>query len=49
MSDTQGPGTVCTSWWHRTFGNDDGAARMSRARLRRCGTPAEALTVEAGA
>ena len=47
MSDTQGPGTVCTSWWHRTFGNDDGAARMSRARLRRCGTPAEALTVEA--
>ena len=47
MSDTQGPGAVCSSWWHRTFGNDDGVARMTRARLRRCGTPLEALTVDA--
>ena len=47
MRETQSPSTVCASWWRRAFGDDDGAARMNRARLRRCDTPAEALTVEA--
>ena len=49
MSETQSraPGTVCAGWWHQTFDNDDGAARMVRARLRRCATPAEALAIEA--
>lgn len=35
---------ICVGWWRRTFANDDG---MVRARLRRCATPAEVLTVEA--
>lgn len=49
MSETQSksPGTVCAGWWHQTFADDDGAARMVRARLRRCATPAEALAIEA--
>lgn len=49
MSETQSksPGAVCAGWWRQTFANDDGAARMVRARLRRCATPAEALTIEA--
>ena len=49
MSETQprSPGAVCAAWWRRTFGADDGAARMVRARLRRCATPAEALAIEA--
>ena len=49
MSETQSksPGVVCAGWWRQTFGDDDGAARMVHARLRRCATPAEALTIEA--
>ena len=49
MSETQSksPGTVCAGWWRQTFADDDGAARMVRARLRRCATAAEALTIEA--
>ena len=47
MRDTKSPGTVCAGWWWQTFGADDGPARMTRARFRRCVTPAEALTVEA--
>ena len=49
MRETQprSPGAVCVAWWRRTFGADDGAARMVRARLRRCATPAEALAIEA--
>ena len=47
MSEAKSPGTVCAAWWHQTFGNDDGAARMTRARLRRCVTALEALSVEA--
>ena len=49
MSETQprSPGAVCAAWWRRTFGADDGDARMVRARFRRCATPAEALAVEA--
>ena len=47
MSERKFPGAIGAEWWHRTFGNDEGPARMTRARLRRCATPAEALTVEA--
>lgn len=47
MSEAKSPGAVCAAWWHQTFGNDDGAARMTRARLRRCATALEALSVEA--
>ena len=49
MSETQSksPGVVCAGWWRQTFVDDDGAARMVRARLRRCATVAEALTIEA--
>ena len=49
MSETRlrSPGAVCASWWRQTFAADDGASRMVRARLRRCATPAEALTIEA--
>ena len=49
MSETRSrsPGAVCAGWWRRTFAGDDGAARMVRARLRRCASAAEALTVEA--
>ena len=47
MSDPKSLGVICAGWWHQTFGNDDGAARMTRARLRRSATPAEALVVEA--
>ena len=47
MSEPKSLGVICAGWWHQTFGNDDGAARIARARLRRCGTPVEALLVEA--
>ena len=47
MNETKSPGAICASWWHRNVGNDDGAARMTRARLHRCSTPAEALCIEA--
>ena len=33
MNETKSPGAICASWWHRSVGNDDGAARMTRARL----------------
>ena len=41
------PGMVCAGWWRQALAGDDGPARMARARLRRCATPAQALTVEA--
>lgn len=47
MSETKSPGAICAAWWRRTLGDDDGAARMDRARLRRCTTPAQALAIEA--
>lgn len=40
-------GSVCASWWQHTFAKDDGYARMTRARLRRCTTPADALIIGA--
>lgn len=46
MNDRNDVGTVCTNWWRTTFGNDDGAARMTRAKLRRSTTPIDVLTVE---
>ena len=46
MSEAKLPGMVCAAWWRQTFADDDGAARAARARLRRCATPAEALTIE---
>ena len=33
-------------WWARSMG-DDGAARMARAKLRRCDTTADALAIDA--
>ena len=39
-------GAAAAHWW-RTALADTGPGRMTRARLRRCDTPAEALAVEA--
>ncbi len=47
MTEPKSPGKVCATWWHQTFGSDDGAARTTRARLRRSATALEALSVEA--
>ncbi|MDE0097278.1 MAG: type I-E CRISPR-associated protein Cse2/CasB [Gammaproteobacteria bacterium] len=46
MNDRNDVGAICTNWWKTTFGNDDGASRMTRARLRRSTSPVEVLTVE---
>ena len=40
-------GAVCAHWWHQTLGGDDGSAREARARLRRCTTASESLTIDA--
>lgn len=39
-------GLLCNEWWRQTFGNDDGAARMARAKLRRCSAQIEVFTIE---
>ena len=40
------PGAIAAAWWHRTF-SDDATGRASRARLRRCLTPVDAVAIEA--
>ena len=47
MSETDSPGAICAHWWHQVLGGDDGHARTTRARLRRCTTAAEALNIDA--
>ena len=47
MTENGSLGAVCAHWWHRMFGGDDGPARTARARLRRCTTASEALTIDA--
>lgn len=47
MSETGSPGAICAHWWHQALEGDDGLARRTRARLRRCTTASEALTIEA--
>ena len=47
MTDTGLPGAICAHWWHQALGGDDGPARTTRARLRRCSTAPEALTIDA--
>ena len=47
MSETGSPGAICAHWWHQVFGRDDGPARTTRARLRRCTAASEALTIDA--
>ena len=38
-------GGVVIEWWRSSLGRDDGPARAARARLRRCGSPTEALVI----
>ena len=47
MNKQKGVGAICTEWWRQSLANDDGPARMTRARLRRCTAPVETLTIEA--
>lgn len=47
MSGTDSPGAICAHWWHQVLGGDSGPARTTRARLRRCTTASEALTIDA--
>ena len=47
MTENGSLGAVCAHWWHRTFGGDYGPARTARARLRRCSTASETLTIDA--
>ena len=46
MSNRKNVGAICAEWWRQTFGREDAAARMTRARLRRCTTSAESLMIE---
>ena len=46
MNNNTSVGSLCNEWWRQTFGSDDGVARMARARLRRCTTAVEVLTIE---
>ncbi len=46
MTDDSRVGSVVAAWYGAALGSDSGAARAARALLRRCETPAEALTVE---
>ena len=47
MTETGSLGPICAHWWHQALGGGDGPARTTRARLRRCATASEALTIEA--
>ena len=40
-------GSVCRKWWLETFSSDTGVARATRAHLKRCVTPQDALAVDA--
>ena len=47
MTAASTPGGVAAAWWHRTFRDEHGSGRASRARLRRCLTPVDAVAIEA--
>ena len=47
MTQTGFAGGICAHWWHHALGGDGGPARTTRARLRRCTTASEALTIDA--
>ncbi|MCY4003821.1 MAG: type I-E CRISPR-associated protein Cse2/CasB [Rhodospirillales bacterium] len=47
MTAASTPGGVAAVWWHRTFRDEHGSGRASRARLRRCLTPVDAIAIEA--
>ncbi len=46
MTENSSVGEVVAKWYKTALGNDKSAARMARARLRRCVSPADALCVE---
>ena len=45
MTETGDVGQAAVEWYRSTLGGDDGTARAARARLRRCRSAAEALSV----
>ena len=47
MTTASTPGGVAAAWWHRTFRDEHGSGRASRARLRRCVSPVDAIAIEA--
>ena len=47
MTAASTPGRIAAAWWHRAFHDEHGSGRASRARLRRCLTPIDAVAVEA--
>ena len=47
MTDDKSIGGIVVAWYESSVGGDDGAARAARARLRRCESPADALTIDA--
>ena len=47
MANEQTIGSIVVGWHRSTLNQDDGAARATRARLKRCESPIEALAVEA--
>lgn len=40
-------GTIASNWWYRTFSPQLETGRATRARLRRCTTPIDTITIEA--
>jgi len=47
MTDRVTVENTVIKWYWSSLGRDDGTARMTRARLKRCELPAEALAIEA--
>ena len=47
MTAAPAPGSVAAAWWHRTFRDEHGSGYASRARLRRCLTPVDAIAIDA--
>lgn len=46
MDTPDSVGSICTKWWKVTLDKDDGPARQTRARLRRCSNPIDALLIK---
>ena len=46
MTEPMQVGEIVADWYYSALGRDDGAARAARARLRRCRSPVDALTVD---
>lgn len=45
MTDTNQFGTIVVKWHRQFFGREDGASRAAKARLKRCNSAVEALSV----